>query len=120
MWSGSAAMTFGDAHGDGGHDRWLPSEVGEAGLQRGAGLVQAGLDRAHGGPEAHADLGVREVGEVEEGDGLALAGASCAAPADPEECAVVALGEGREGVAVACAGRGDEGGVGHRLIVPRA
>jgi hypothetical protein len=65
----------GDPHGDGGgHGGELPSEVGEAGLQRGASLVQAGLDGAHGDPEARRDLGVREVGDVEEGDGVALAG----------------------------------------------
>ena len=77
MASGLAAgvADVGDAHGDaGGHGAGLPSEVGEAGLQRGAGLVQAGLDGADGDPEARGDLGVGEVGEVEEGDGLALAG----------------------------------------------
>ena len=71
----SGVADVGDAHGDaGGHGWGLPSEVGEAGLQRGAGLVQAGLDGAHGDPEARRDLGVGEVGEVEEGDGVALAG----------------------------------------------
>ena len=76
-WSGSSrrCADVGDVHGDGGGHGWgFPSEVGEAGLERGAGLVQAGLDGAGGDAEARGDLGVGEVGEVEQRDGVALAG----------------------------------------------
>jgi hypothetical protein len=50
---------IGDVHGDaGGHGREVLSEVDEAGLEGGAGLVEARLDGADGDPEARGDLEV--------------------------------------------------------------
>ena len=74
--------------------REVPSEVGETGLERAAGLVEARLDGADGDAEARGDLGVGEVGEVEQRDGVALAGRE---GGDRREHARAVLAVGRPG-----------------------
>ena len=44
------------------------------GAQGGAGLVQAGADRALASAKAQGDFGLRQISEVKEHDGVALAG----------------------------------------------